>query len=140
MKKYLFLLIILFSFSYSSNYRKQRELVKNIEENISDIRYLIESIEKNKLISAQEKNSLVMSVFRKEKACDEITDILIEKFLKNFIDDDIEKFASINKMLNLCYRIKESLDITFLEKLKKELAHFKEIMNLTYKKRRYKNF
>ena len=116
----------------------QRDLIEQIEEEIDMISNSMQNILENPANSPQGYNDLVNRVLKKDASADEISNILSKEFLQKYIaidDVDIEiKLMIIHKMLNLCFQVKNSVDMALVNSLKEELESFKKLMQLNYKK------
>ena len=147
--------IICFATGYCeipSNFNNQHMIINRIEENIEIIKSLVKNITENPADTPQFRSDLVSNVMKKERCVDEISDILCKELLQKYIlstDKEVNlKLSVIHKMLNLCYILKTSVDLEYVDSLETELQQLKDQLKLNYqmnpdyksgKYRKYKN-
>ena len=119
-----------------SNFNNQKFLMNKIEVNLELIKNLTQNILNNTADTPQTRSDLVLSINKKERCVNEITEILCKEFLQKYIlpnDRDLnEKLALVHKMLNLCFLLKTTVDITSVNEFDTNLQLFKDQLKFNY--------
>lgn len=107
-------------------------VVGQLEEAIETMEKSMHQIHENKMESALDTNQMVRWVMNKEEHANKLAGILTEYFLKQRIKPDdpqvTQKVTSVHRMLVSSMKVKQTVDKTHVEALKKELKAFKAIM------------
>lgn len=136
--KVFFLIFLFFATnSFCSNFSDQRTLLSYLEDQINELSTTMQNIKNNPLENLENKNNFVVNTIRKENLANNISDILTKEFLQKQISPKdpqlTEKLTLIHKMLNLCYLIQNSTDISNAVSLKKEMSNLKKQIRLNFK-------
>ena len=140
MKKFMFIglpIFLVVCYGFLPNMNNQRELIKKIEKNLEKAGFYTEKIDKNKATTPNLQNQLIHTVFQRDKAIDSVADTL-SLFLQRYIkieDEDLDKkLISVHKMLNLCFRIKQDINICLIDQFFQELNCFKKLIKCKHRR------
>ena len=117
-----------------SSFDDQKDLIFRIENNIKRLSFSLKEISKNRYETTKDRNSFVQAILQKDRASDEISNILSAFLQKHIKDDDsnlTDKLSTIHKMLNICFEMKQSVDNSYLQDLKEEFRSLKKLQRPT---------
>ena len=94
----------------------------------------ISVLKTNKFDTVRERNEFVRWVIQKEKASDEVSEIISTYFLQQKIkpdeEDTVKRVVSAHKLLFLAVQIKQNVDIKILENFADEWEDFKQMFHV----------